>query len=789
MAYQFLDEVFESVVDWAQGQMTEAGEQFFAALESLVQLGAFGGGTTIAMLELPKVLPASVVSFIDRFQPVRLRNGKTLYWKPDLKAYERQAAPPKGSTPDHQGVYWHQGKRLVTIDQTHYAVSQHAHPGKFGIEHPTRPDAYQPIVRHNGEGAFYTELEQPLEWDTATALRRIGHGMEPFSPARRERILKVSGYPEDALRKMHVNQERVPPLLADSIQRFKIDQDLHDFIHQIASDRPENYLNTDPLTQLRLLKENSLWPSDKRLRWVNDQGGTVWESSTEQHLPLTEIRQDRLIDGDLLKTLLQTLSHSEINTLLEEDFGQMLALDVRTRRLRARLAQIARQQRTSLFEQRYQTLQQRAEPLARKVALHEPHLPARITEELLNTATGSELLMIGKGEWPERQQELAQQARQELRIARAYEGLELDSVRNPDSDTLALHSLQRLPGWSKEVRLEVRDQSFEGKVLDSTGPINASVQKVLVRKSDGTWQPYDHLGLELHAPTDFYTSVLQALPDAERQALAMQIGEGEKLKQAIRDNPLARTDLRVAIWHEPAPTPVVDTLRLVGTDGYSRTVGQEPRTLENRIRHVFPRIPDDDLLAMAQHLQSHPDGPIAALSRLRLEYAQLDNDLNQWLVNVPQVDSTTGLRLSRERQAAALRDRQSFADALRNCWRRETRGPYGYRLHVPEPVMGDLPVLTADFSHVASLEMCGSATPAGVDAFIEHFPGLLRLDLRHFDLHNLPQRITQMPSLRQLRLRHCSVVLTPQNQALLSSLNELTALDLPPRRNIDRWQR
>ncbi|HJR29646.1 MAG TPA: DUF6543 domain-containing protein [Pseudomonas sp.] len=778
MAYQFLDEVFESVVDWAQGQMTEAGEQFFAALESLVQLGAFGGGTAIAMQELPKVLPASVVSFIDRFHAVKLRNGKTLYWKPDLKAYARQAVPPKGSTPDHQGVHWHQGKRLVPIDQTHYAVSQHEHPGKFRIEHPTRPDAYQPIVRHNGEGAFYTELEQPLEWDTATALRRIGHGMEPFSPARRERILKVSGYPEDALRKMHVNQERVPPLLADSIQRFKIDQDLHDFIHQIASDRPEDYLKADPLTQLRLLKEHSLWPRDKRLRWVNDQGGTVWESSTEQHLPLTEIRQDRLIGGDLLKTLLQTLSHSEINTLLEEDFGQMFALDVRTRRLRARLAQIARQRRTSLFEQRYQTLQQRAEPLARKVALHEPHLPARITEELLNTATGSELLMIGKGEWPERQQELAQLARQELRIARAYEGLELDSVRNPDSDTLALHSLQQLPGWSKEVRLEVRDQSFEGKVLDSTGPVNASVQKVLVRKSDDTWQPYDHQGLELHAPTDFYTSVLQALPDAERQALAIQIGEGEKLKQAIRDNPLARSDLRVAIWHEPAPTPVVDTLRLVGTDGYSRTVGQEPRTLESRIRHVFPRIPDDDLLAMAQHLQNHPDGPIAALSRLRLEYAQLDNDLNQWMVNVPQVDPATGLRLSRERQAAALRDRQSFADALRSCWRRETRGPYGYRLHAPEPIMGDLPVLTADFSHVASLEISGSATPAGVDAFIEHFPGLLRLDLRHFDLHNLPQRITQMPSLRQLKLRNCGVVLTPQNQALLSSLNELTALDL-----------
>lgn len=777
MAYQFLDEAFEWIVDWSEGLTTEAAEHFFTALESLIQLGAFGLGSRIAMTELPKVLPASVVSFIDRFQAVKLRNGKTLYWKPDLKVYARQAVPPKGSMPDHQGVHWHQGKRLVTIDQTHYAISQHEHPGKFRIEHPTRPDAYQPIVRHNGEGAFYTELEQPLEWDTATALQRIGHSVESFSPARREQILKVSGYPQDALRKMHVNQEPLPPLLADSIQRFKIDQDLLGFIDRIASDRPADYLGADPLTQLQLLKEHNLWPANKRLRFINDQGEIAWQSSTDERLPLTELRQDRLAGGDLLKTLLQTLSEPEINTLLGEDFGEMFALDRRARTLRARLAQIARQQRTVLFEARYQALQHRDEPLAKNVALHEPQLPARITEELLNTATGSELLAIGEGKWPERQQELAKLARQELRIARAFEGLELDSVRNPDTETLALHSLKQLPGWSKDIRLEVRDQSYEAKVLDSTGPVNASIQKVLVRKSDGTWQPYDHQGQELHAPTDFYTCVLQALPDAERQAMNLQIGEGQKLKQAIRDNPLERTDLRLAISPEPVQAPVVDTLRLLGTEGYSRNAPRTPRTLENRIREVFPRISDLELLVMAQRLESHPDGAIAELSRLRLEYAKLESDLNQWMFNLPQVDTASGARLSSERQAA-MRDRQLFAHALRSCWRREMRGPHGSRMSFSEPVIGDLPVLTADFSHVASLELIGGGAPGAMDAFLENFPGLLRLELRHFDLHNLPQRLTALASLKQLTLRNCGVLLTPQNQSILSSLNALTALDL-----------
>ncbi|RIJ10766.1 hypothetical protein DXT77_13450 [Pseudomonas sp. 91RF] len=781
MAYQFLDEVFEGVVDWAEGLSTEVAEHMFGALDSLIQLGAFGIGGFIAVQELPKVLPAELIALIDRFQPVKLRNGKTLYWKPDLQPYARQIQPPKGSGPDPQGLHWHQGKRLLPADQTHYEVSDHEHPGKLYIEHPTRADAYRPIVRHNGEGAFHTELERPLEWDSATALQRIGHSVETLSPARRERILKVSGYSEDALRKMHVDQERVPPLLADSIQRFRIDQDLQVFIDRIASDNPEEYLNADPLIQLQLLKQQSLWPDSKRLCFIDEQGEIAWQSTTNDQLPLTELRQDRLEGGDLLKTLLQTLSEPEINTLLEEAFGEMLALEARSRKLRARLAQIARQHRTSLFEARYQALQHRDAPLVRHVARHEPQLPARITEELLNTATGAELVEISRGHWPERQQVLAEHARQELRITRAYEGLELDSVHNPDTDTLALHSLQQLPGWSGEVRFEVRAQSRNGRLLDSTGPAEAVIQKVLIRTSDDFWQPQDEQGLDLFGPTDFYTAVLQALPDAQRQALNLQIGEGEKLRQAIRENPLPRTELRLAMLPDPVPPPVMDTLRLLGTDGYSRNPPQSrqtPHTLENRIRQIYPRISEAEQIAMARRLERHPIGAIAELSRLQLEYAQLDSDLNQWMFDLPETSPTDNTRLSDEQRMAALRDRQTLAHTLRSCWRRETQGPHGYQLRFSQPVVGDLPALTADFSHVSDLELIGSSHPGAVNAFLESFPGLVRMDLRDFDLHRLPSRLMTLPELKQLTLQSCSIVLTPENQSLLSSLNGLTALDL-----------
>ncbi|WP_065261782.1 dermonecrotic toxin domain-containing protein [Pseudomonas bananamidigenes] len=781
MAYQFLDEVFEGVIDWGEGLRTEVAEHLFGALESLIQLGAFGLGGAIAVQELPKVLPAEFIALIDRFQPVKLRNGKTLYWKPDLQPYASRIKPPGGSMPDPQGLHLHRGKRLLPLDQAHYEVSDHEHPGKLYIEHPARPDAYRPIVRHNGEGVFHTELERPLEWDKATALQRIGHSVEIFSPDRRERILKVSGYPEDALRKMHVNQERLPPLLADSIQRFRIDQQLQDFVDRIASDRPEEYLKADPLIQLQLLKEQHLWPATRRLRFIDEQGEIAWQSSIDEQRPLTEIRQNSLARGDLLRTLLQTLNETEINTLLGEAPGEMFALDARTRRLRGMLAQLARQHRPSLFESRYQALQQSVDPLARQVTLHAPRLPVRITEELLSTATGSELVEISQGDWPDRQQALTEHAMHELRINRAYEGLELDSVRNPDSDTLALHSLERLPGWSTDLHLEIRALTREGRLLDSTGPIEASIQKVLVLTSDGLWQPYDEQGLELLGPTDFYTAVLQALPDAERHALNLQIGEGEKLRQALRDDPLPRTELRLAILPDPVPAPAVDALRLLGTDGYPRnppTSPQTPRTLDNRIRQIYPGMSEADRLAMTRRLENHPAGALAELSRLQLEYAQLDSDLNQWTFDLPKINPADGTRLSDDQRMAAIRDRQMFAHALRKCWRREMRGLNGFELRFSQPIVGDLPALTADFSHVVDLELVGSGGPGAVNAFLGHFQGLVRMDLQDFDLHNLPPRLATLPQLKQLTLQRCGVVLTPENQSLLSSLKELNALSL-----------
>ncbi|PNA48022.1 hypothetical protein C1Y14_34575, partial [Pseudomonas sp. MPR-R5B] len=74
-----------------------------------------------------------------------------------------------------------------------------------------------------------------------------------------------------------------------------------------------------------------------------------------------------------------------------------------------------------------------------------------------------------------------------------------------------------------------------------------------------------------------------------------------------------------------------------------------------------------------------------------------------------------------------------------------------------EPMLGDLPSLTADFSHVSLLSLEGSHAAQGVAGFLQGFSGLRRLELRRFSLTTLPDAITRMPQLEALVLSDCGI--------------------------------
>lgn len=791
MAYQMLNEVFEGIVEWAQGRTTEAVEHLMGTVESMIQLGMFAVGGAIGAAEFRKVLPKEIVAFIDRFKPVQLANGDTRYWQPDLERYKHPQRPSADSQPDALGLHTHEDKRLLPLEDAHFAVTESQVPGQYRIEHPSRPDAYQPVLRHNGEGAWHTELEQPLEWDGATALRRIGPAVESLSKSERETVLQISGTSEDALRKMHVEQEKVPPLLADSIQRFKIDQQLQRFINQLDSDDAEVFLRADPTMQLQVLSEYGRWPGDTCLRLLDRQGEQLWQSSADTSLPVIELRHDTLAGGDVLKTLLQALDETQIKALLDEPFaGPTPSIEVRSQNLRKQVADLARRNTSALFESRYQALQHLDDPLAARLKTHPPQLPASITRELLDTATGSELLQISEGQLPPRQQALMQMASDEVRVTRAYEGLELASVSNPDSDSLALHSLKLLPGWSGDVRIEIRDGRYEGPLLDTIGRDNAPEYKVLVRRDDGQYQPYDGRGQQLQSFADFYSSLLYALPDSERQSLDMRIGQSQALKAAIRERTLERNEWRQVIADTPSRAPTVDTLRLLGTDGYAHAPrpprpAYQPHTLEEDIRVLYPRMSNHEMRFLAESMRRSPAGPRAEMLRLQNDYLQLQNELHVWANNPPTVHPETGTALTSLEKRAEIQNRRLLREQLLKAWRREHvtginhQGfAAGYALRLTPAVMGDLPLLSADFSHITSLAIDGSPMTTSVDSFLQSFSQLQNIDARNLNLSSLPHALTSMRSLRELRLRNCRISLTTVTESVLASMPQLTLLDL-----------
>ncbi|MGY2375452.1 dermonecrotic toxin domain-containing protein [Pseudomonas sp. SDO524_S393] len=788
MAYQLLDEVFEGVVDWAEGDTREAFSHLMSVLQSLVELGGFGVGSTIGVAELRKALPEKVVKFIERFKPVTLANGNTRYWKPDLSPYQRDLSLPSGTSRNEHGLHSVRGESMLALESKLYAVEKTANSAHYRIKHPTRPDAYAPLVRHNHAGAWHTELERPLQWDRATLLRRLGHKAQGLSDADRELALSLSGVQENALRKMHVDCQPVPPLLDDSLARLRIDRELQQLIDNLRSDAPEAWRSIDPQDLLQLLTTHGNWPPGKSLRVLNAQGQVTWRFG-DQTKPAVQIHEAQLKNDDLLRAVLERLTPDELRTQFSERIGDpQLSLDTRTRHLRKRLAEQAERHRASLFDSRYGVLGYATTPYTRQLLESTPGLPVSVADRLVSDASGAELEAMDQRRTPPRLADLAQAALQEVRLNRAYEGLYLDSQQSVDTDRLALNTLRLLPGWSDQVYLEARHLSVDGALWNAIGPADAPVRRTLVRLDSGLYAPYEG-SHALFGETDLYGAILHALPDAQRKALGIEIHDGLKLRQHLARGPLARDTLRVLLDTPKAEPMRIETLRLLGnTEGYAgeAPAPAQPPTLQQRARTLFPILQEQQIQQFIDHLQAHPGGTDAALTALEADYAQLESSLSDWQQNIPAQHPRTGTPLSAGRRRYERQNRRHIAEQIRRSWRRETEADNyyedpardGFTLRLEWPILGELPELGNELAHISFLSILGAEGTLGVARFIERFPRVRHLEIREIPLTEWPSAINTLPNLRVLSLDNCHITLTAESAARLATMSRLEALNL-----------
>lgn len=791
-AYQLLDDTFEGIVDWAEGLKTQAFGHLMSVLEQMVQLGMFALGPPLAEGLLRQHLPAELWQFFDRLKPVTLPDGQTRLWRPDLAPYAHAMTLPEGSRANPLGLHAHGEQDILPLSGAHYALGLDPGTHTHYFKHPTRTNAYRPTAHSNGQGAWVSELDRPLSWDSAQLMRRLGHQAHSFSDLQLAQIRHVSGVEDAALRKLYMTRAPLPPLLADTFKRFKIDQDLQTFIDQMNSDDPRVQALADAQTQLLLLTNYGLWPTTRTLRLIDNQGRTHWEIPGAADASVTQIHEHQLNNGDLLQTLLEALDEPQRRTLLGEASGHPTAsLQARTGVLRQTLAQLAREKRWALFESAYRALQRTDDAQLSALVDASPGLPVSAAETLRAIASPEELRALDQGRVPRRLIELAREAQREIRACRAYEGLYLDSIDNLDTYRLALHSLPDLPNWPAGLRISVRNDTADGPLRDVIGDARARVQRTLVYTANGGYVPTDSSG-PLFGETDFYTALLQALPDQARAALGIHIGQGPALRQALARHALHHWHLRELLAGAPVGKPAYDpsSMRLRGgMPGYRAAPApgaQHELTAHEHAQHLFPALPRAHIDNIVRSLEQAPGGVTTALSTMRNEYQQLERDLQAWITATPRLSADPQVRISRQELAYARRNRTAWADELRRAWRLETPldayyeppAPNGYQLHLNWPISGNPPVLPGRFGHISSLSLQGEQGPLEINTFLSMFPFLRRLTVRNFNLDRLPDGVTAIPSLNELVLSDCNITLTAQTRTALENMTQLKTLDL-----------
>ncbi|WP_109514024.1 NEL-type E3 ubiquitin ligase domain-containing protein [Pseudomonas ovata] len=460
------------------------------------------------------------------------------------------------------------------------------------------------------------------------------------------------------------------------------------------------------------------------------------------------------------------------------------------------------------FQRRYLALQTTDDVAVQALQAQLPApLPKPVAEEILAQASAGERahLIDGAGV-PLRLAEEARLYRQQVRLARAYEGLYLSVAANPDTDRLALHSLEYLPGWSANVRLEVRDGHFHGPLSDSIGAETAPVRKVLVRYPDG-YEPRDADNLHLDGRDTLFAAILHALPDAQRQALGVaHVSQGADLQALIRQRPLPRRQARSALGMQPVKPGFRSPMRLAdGRIGY-------PLSGRGHPDWAFTRESLVDKIRLLEFEDFYPEDLYEQLLKLGLDHAQIDARLNTLLdeqmalrASLARWSEQSAAIVGLEADTARLQSRTRMAEEIWTHWRMNSlpelqRSPYLLVLHTQalEDFPAHLPAfffervtrmrlenVTAhaagsamqtstasgevlerflrQFSNVQSLAMLQNPLPSGLQS---RFPDLLERVVR------------SLPQLTELGLPHQGMLLSQAQLDVLQGLPHLRSLDL-----------
>lgn len=515
--------------------------------------------------------------------------------------------------------------------------------------------------------------------------------------------------------------------------------------------------------------------------WHNGSGGWVHELEC-----VDEWQGDALLmrrfGGDLAQVDATLARHLEEVCGLDGDRLRQLHLErapaparlsdaLQRFRLREREPSLA----STAFEQRLTTAQPQPGEGERILMRDFVGLTPRCAREILAAASSvdAERLRVS-GRVPLAVAEQARWALRDARLDRACAGLGQDAAMTDDGERLALALADRLAPWASQVRLELREGAAEGRLLAEHGSTSATDIRRIVRTSRGYLavggdgrrlslaKPGDTLPQALLLHMDATQSAPPGLPrwtvtTLSRQLLQRAAAERDSLPGLLGMAPLAGGVRPLARLGDGRLGFALSGVRLKGR-----------RAVHHALRRIFPRLSERDAHTYIEQRLQEGGGLWRHISTLQLQLDQLERHLSNWRSGQVERNVRTA--------------RAAFARQLLEGWRSQSFNSSSWRVQLSiegEPV-GSLPSLPAQasFANVTHLSLRNlnlSELPAD---FLQGFPRLQSLDLRHNQLKVLPAGLEQLTDLQALDLSSNRLVLTREQSRRLSTLRTLRHLNL-----------
>lgn len=767
-AVQLGREVYQGVEAWKEGDAEEAWGHLTSVMQNVAFMAVLGAVAS-------KAPPITASRFVDGMRKITTPFGELRLWNPDLVAYKSSVALD-GVTPNVLGQYEVGGKTYIKLEGNAY--EKHYDPAlkQWRIKHPTDPEAFQPILQHNQLGAWRHLDERPLEWDRLTLLRRLGTQMDAFSDAQLQQISEVSGVSDDALRQMHIDHQALPPRLTETIAAFSAEQQADEFIMGL---RRGTRLNGAAEFAVPLALELPNWPAEEVLEvfegtehWGASQRYGV-ESAQHSARPTIKITRAEVRAGKLPDIVLAALDEQQRIQLLGAHSAGPGANPVQM--FRDRLADRAMTHRQSLFN-RLHTPEPATNPDIQSLQRSFPTLSAEAAQDVLNGSRASDLSRLrSSGKMSLRQAKAIRLHLQRAALNRALCGLRLDSMASAASDRLALHSLQNMPGWTAQMRVEVRAGFIQGPLLDSVGSATARPGYYLVKSLD-TYRAFDAQGVALNSipahGRNLFESLVEVLPQAARDNL--QGHPGQALREDLASSASAhREEMAQVLNQRPIDGPGPSLRLPSGQLGYlasGRGAGfpDVPAAgLITRVRVLYPNISDEQATQFISSRLSAGDSHQQVFNMLnnrQREFEGLSRQLNSWI--------GTGAG-----QAA----RRLQAEKVMRCWRNGLYRGQEPAFELDLRGADALPQWDADFSHVKTLRLnSGQLADDEGSALLARFSQLKKLDIlvHGQDTDALAARLPQWSTVTELSLSGLGQTYAPQFLRALEGMTQLEILTL-----------